>query len=54
MPHKFCDTSPILLVGGGGHCRAVIDVLESASIEIADCIRAERVWLLSIFNITVE
>ena len=28
-------SAPILLVGGGGHCRAVIDVLESASIEIA-------------------
>lgn len=28
-------SSPILLVGGGGHCRAVIDVLESADMEIA-------------------
>lgn len=28
-------SSPILLVGGGGHCRAVIDVLESANKEIA-------------------
>lgn len=35
MPHKLCDTSPILLAGGGGHCRSVIDVLESANIEIA-------------------
>lgn len=26
---------PLLLVGGGGHCRAVIDVLESANMEIA-------------------
>ena len=28
-------SSPILLVGGGGHSRAVIDVLESADMEIA-------------------
>ena len=29
------DSSAVLLVGGGGHCRALIDVLEAANIPVA-------------------
>ncbi|SDF21097.1 acetyltransferase [Desulfovibrio legallii] len=35
MHITYDDRSPIVLAGGGGHCHAVIDVLESADIPIA-------------------
>jgi len=35
-------TDKIILVGGGGHCRACIDVIESANAEIAGIIDKDR------------
>ena len=35
MAASVTENSPVLLAGGGGHCRAVIDVLEAAGAGIA-------------------
>lgn len=41
MPHRPCAAAPILLVGGGGHCRAVIDVLDLSNTRIAGIVHGQ-------------
>ncbi len=42
--------SPLLLLGGGGHCRSVIDVLEEASYPIAGIVHGKDCDFSSIYD----
>ena len=40
----------LLLIGGGGHCRSVIDVLERTGLPIAGIVQGEGCLAESVFN----